>query len=190
MNTIDLLDKLDLSVKIGLEGSDALLNRMTIMDAYLSAASLQCKRPKFCESPYSWNYSGCTTDFLFSQTQQTNDAGRPAPIDLFKMIGKDGVPVGQEGDDNFSRVTLDLMKLKDLAQFDIEEQRLAKGKYQDDSKGPDQIETESESYTKLELETKLENTAMNRKTGKKTNKSDINQLIMDERRRLLKKLYS
>lgn len=190
MNTIDLLDKLDLPVKIGLEGSNALFNRMTIMDAYLSAASLHCTKQKMhSESSFSWNYSRETSDFLFSQPQPL-DAGRTAPFDLFKMVGKDSVAVGQDTEDGSSRVALDLLKLKDLGQFNLDEQRQLKGKCQDDSKGPDQNETESESYTKLELETKMEQTSKSKKTGKKISKSDINQLIMDERRRLLKKLDS
>lgn len=41
MNTIDLLDKLNLPSKLGLSDEDALFNKKTIMDAYLSAASLQ-----------------------------------------------------------------------------------------------------------------------------------------------------
>ena len=191
MNTIDLLDKLNLPVKIGLEGDDALFSKMTIMDAYLSAASLQCSRPKFFpDNSFNWSYNGGASDFMFMQSQMTSDVGRNAPFDLFKMIGADGVPQGQEDEDSETKVILDLMKLKDLAQFDTDELRQGRGKCQDDSKGHDQIETESESYTKLETEMKKEKMKKSKKEGKKTSKSDINQLITDERRRLLKKLDS
>jgi hypothetical protein len=125
---------------------------------------------------------------MYVQSQTAADMKRDAPFDLFKMIGADGVPIGQEYDDNDTKVILDLMKLKDLGQFDPDEIRQGTTKCQDDSKGHDQIETESESYTKLEIEMKKEKSKKSKKEGKKTNKSDINQLITDERRRLLKKL--
>ena len=164
MNTFDLLDKLNLPVKIGLEGDEAMLNRMTIMDAYLSAAALQSNRGSSVNS-YSWSYNDRTPDFLFSQPQQ--DFGGISQFDLFKLIGADGKPVDQE-DSNDTRISLDLSKFKDLWQIESDDRKQRIGKSQDDSKGHDQVDTESDSYNRFEIDLKQEAKLDNKRTEKKT----------------------
>lgn len=91
MNTIDLLDKLNLPTKIGLEGEDALFNKKTIMDAYLSAATSHFNRPLF-QSNFAFDMSSTERayDSLFTPNQVSADLPKQASFDLFKMMGPDG----------------------------------------------------------------------------------------------------
>lgn len=189
MNTIDLLDKLNFPAKLGLDGKDALFNKKTIMDAYLSAASLQYSQQLFYgDTLNSWNYNDKGVDCMFNQAQLIGDLSKSAPFDLFKMLGADGVPVAPEDDENDTKIELDLNKLKDFYPTEVNDLMATKEKYQDDSKGADHNETESESYTKLENESKKDAKKPSRQGKKKVDKSDVNSLVSEERRRLLNKL--
>lgn len=189
MNTIDLLDKLNLPVKIGLEGDEALFNRMTIMDAYLSAAALQQNKYNSSINSYGWNSYDRTQDNLFVQPQSQLDFGGISQFDLFKQIGTDGRPVDQE-DSNDTKIALDLSKFKDLWQIEADDRKQKVSKGQDDSKGHDQIDTESDSFNRYEYDFKQYEKPEARKNDRKTEKAEVGSLISDERRRLIKKLDS
>lgn len=189
MNTIDLLDKLNFPVKIGLEGENALFNRMTIMDAYLSAAALEQSILNSTMNSYGFNNSDRSQDYLFAQPQNQNDFGGISQPNLFKQIEAGSKLVDQE-DSNDTKIALDLSKFKDLWQIEADDRKQRMGRSQDDSKGHDQIDTESDSFNRLEADFKAFEKPEAKKVEKKTDKSDVGSLINDERRRLLKKLDS
>jgi hypothetical protein len=122
------------------------------------------------------------------QPQNQTNFGGISQFDLFKQVGTEGKQVDQE-DSNDTRIALDLSKFKDLWQIDAIERKPKITKSQDDSKGHDQIDTESDSCNKFEYDLK-QYEIPEIKNEKKTEKSEIGSLINDERRRLLKKLDS
>lgn len=189
MNTIDLLDKLNLPTRIGLAGDEALFNRKTIMDAYLSAASLQFNRQLFgLESSLNSGANEKGQDSTLSLNQISADLHKPsATFDLFKMIGDDGAPLGESTDQNETKIVVDLLRLSENPLADLYEPTPAILNCQEASNSLG--ETESESYTKLEAEYSPPVKTSN-KGKKKVDKSDISEIISEERRRLLKKLDS
>lgn len=176
MNTIDLLDKLNLPSRLGLKGDEALFSQQTIMDAYLSAASLQFNRQLFgMDSLYSGMPNDRSADSFLSLNQVSADLCKPTgTFDLFKKYGSE-VP---SFEDSETKIAIDLMKLKEYV---LPSQEVSNT----------QSETELESYTKLES-AHIEETTKEKKKGKgkKTDKSDVNAFVSEERRRLLKKLES
>jgi hypothetical protein len=188
MNTIDLLDKLNLPTRIGLEGDEALFNQQVIMDAYLSAASVNTNR-QLLGGDGSANASDARSfDGMFN----LNSASPEMPkgnmnIDLFKAYGQDTQEAVCDSDLNDTRIVVDLMKLKDYPLADLYE---AKTNILQCQEGSSQGETESESYTKLEAELNRATQKPSRKGKKKVDKSNISEFVAEERRRLMKKLDS
>lgn len=187
MNTIDLLDKLNLPTRIGLYGDEALFNKKTIMDAYLSAASLQFNRQLFGldASQSSGNTEGRSEGTL-GLNQLSADLMKPyTSFDLFKMLDADAATPPMMCDFSDSRIVLDLMKTNEcpIEAFYSPKTNILQCQEASHSLG----ETESESYTKLEQqEEKAEKSS--KKGKKKVEKSNINEIICEERRRLIKKL--
>jgi hypothetical protein len=183
MNTIDLLDKLNLPSQLGLDGDNALFSKKTIMDAYLSAASLQFNKQFMSgDNLYSTNNG-------FYDNSMNMDLPKTSSVDLFKMLGADNVSTVNDDDSTDTKIVLDLMKMSDLNQHTdpiMTADLVISPKVQSDSH--DLIDTESESYTKLEADHKK--VSAKKGKGKKGDKSDINVTINEERRRLLKKLDS
>ena len=180
MNTIDLLDKLNFPTKLGLDGDDALFNKKTIMDAYLSAASLQFNSQLYSGESFTSNSNN--EGSTYSLNQMCSDLIKPSSVDLFKMLKSDDAFYNQEQVDDM-RIVLDINKPTDVANQVMSE--VVPYKCQEVSESPEQIETESDSYTKIEAENHKK-----KSRGKKGDKSDINIIINEERRRLLKKLDS
>lgn len=185
MNTIDLLDKLNLPGRIGLEGDDALFSKQVIMDAYLSAASLQFNRQLFgLDSTQSCLMDGRSHDATQSLNGLSADLPKAsANIDLFKAYTPETRPTTDSFESNDTKVVVDLMKVNNP----LEDFYESKANIFNCQEGSSQGETESESYTKLEAEQeKLNKTS--RKGKKKVDKSNIGEFIAEERRRLMKKL--
>lgn len=177
MNTIDLLDKLNLPSKLGLAGDEALFNKKTIMDAYLSAASLQ------------FNNQFMTGDNMYMNNQfyaGQMDMPKASSVDLFKMLGSDSASTVNNDESTDTKIVLDLMKMGDLSpQADSLSADLVNDS-QKHTESQDLIDTESESYTKLENEHKK--TTQKKAKGRKGDKADIKFTINEERRRLVEKL--
>lgn len=191
MNSIDLLDKLNLPIRIGLVGNEALFNQKTIMDAYLSAASIQLNKQLFgLDSSCTWLGNGrANNENIFSLNQISSDLPKmSSSFDLFKMLDAKS-PAFEDNDDIIeTKVVLDLMKIKDYPLTDVHDSGRNILQYQEVSNS--QNETESESYTKLEQEMHIRDSSPQRKGKKKVDRSDINHLVSEERRRLLKKLQA
>jgi len=186
MNSIDLLDKLNLPAKLGLEGEDALFSKKTIMDAYLSAASLQFNRQFFSNESI---YNNGINDGGFSLNQMCMDLPKAPSVDLFKMLGSDSVTTDNSEEGTDTKIVLDLMKMNDMNSYcNHMMPEVVQDKSQEVSQSQDQIDTESESYTKLETEHKKHSAKKGK--AKRGDKSDINSIIQEERRRLCKKLDS
>jgi len=184
MNTIDLLDKLNLPKKIGLDYDDALLNQKTIMDAYLSAASLQFHRQLFTnDNMFGWgNYDGG----CLSLNQFCSDLAKQSSVDLFRMLGSERVITENKFEDETeTKIVLDLKKIAEQNMDLPTVSNMMQMKCQEVSQSQELADTESESYTKLEIE---HNKKAERK-GKGKN-SDISKFVNEQRRRLLKKLDS
>ena len=179
MNTIDLLDKLNLPSKLGLAGDEALFNKKTIMDAYLSAASLQFNT-QFMAGDNQYCY-----DNQFYAGQM--DMPKASSVDLFKMLGSDSASTVNNDESTDTKIVLDLMKMGDLSpQADPMMADLVSDIHKKHSDSQDLIDTESESYTKLENEHKK--TTQKKAKGRKGDKADIKFTINEERRRLIEKL--
>lgn len=191
MNSIDLLDKLNLPIRIGLVGEEALFNQKTIMDAYLSAASLQFNRNLFgLDSSCNWvTNEKAGNESMFSLNQISSDLPKMSPsFDLFKMLGAENPAFENTEDIIETKIVLDIMKIKDYPLTDLHDGNRNILQYQEASNS--QNETESESYTKLEQEIHRRDLSPLKKGKKKVDRSDINHLVSEERRRLLKKLQS
>lgn len=190
MNTIDLLDKLNLPSKIGLEGEDALFNKKTIMDAYLSAASLQFNRQLFgMDSLCTGVVNDRSSDSLLTLNHLAGDMPKPSgSFDLFKMYTGDAANSSTEVNFNDTKVVLDLMKIRDYPLTDMYDNN--KGIFHSQEASNSQSETELESYTKLETDHVDAQKPKKTRGKKKNDKLDINEFVSDERRRLLKKLES
>lgn len=155
------------------------------MEAYLSAASLQLNRQLFgLDSPQG---SIGFEDGTLNLNQLSADLLKPSTsFDLFKMVDVDAMSPSPDFAYTDSRVALDLIKSESLS-GDFYDPRLNIPQCQESSNSLG--ETESESYTKIEQDLPL--TKKSAKKGKKkVDKSDINQTIQEERRRLVKKLNS
>lgn len=192
MNSIDLLDKLNLPIRIGLVGEEALFNQKTIMDAYLSAASLQLNRQLFgLDSSCNWvGNERSSNESIYSLNKISADLPKmSSSFDLFKMYHAEN-PAFEENTDDIieTKIVLDIMKIKDYPLTDLHDSGRNILQYQDVSNS--QNETESESYTKLEQEMHRRDASPQRKGKKKVDRSDINHLVSEERRRLLKKLQA
>lgn len=187
MNTIDLLDKLNLPTKIGLEGSDALLNKKTIMDAYLSAASLQFNRPAIYPEPtLGWNMG------IPSLNQLSFNMGKCPAVDLFKMMGSDVTSTtGHSEYSADSKAMVDLAKFQDLAPVGALVNNCSREILSNENMNFDNTYNEADSFTTLEADYKQEPKRASKGKGKKkVEVSDINETIAKERRRLLTKLDS
>lgn len=171
MNTINLLDKLELPVKIGLDGEDLLFHKKTIMDAYLSAASLEFNRQLF-----GLDNTAASMSFL-----DLKEAGGvpalPQEFDLFTLFTP-------EIDSSATVPKIDNLKTP----YDLANVGQMKPLTQLCQDGSSQGDTEIDSSTKIE---KAEKVAPKPKRGKrKVEKVNIEEFVADERRRLLKKLES
>lgn len=100
------------------------------------------------------------------------------------MYGGDYVSTPNEEDCLDTKIVLDFSDLLKSASDIPLLQDAQTMKSQEVSQSQDQLDTESESYTKLEMMQKGASKA------KKSDKSDIGTIIGEERRRLLKKLES
>lgn len=180
MNTIDLLDKLNLPTRIGLEGDEALFHQQVIMDAYLSAASVNFNRQLFGVDSSVSAMDAKSFDGMFNLNSASAELPKPAMnIDLFKQYGQDNQDAVCDTYANDTKIVVDLMDLYE-----------AKADILQCQEGSSQGETESESYTKLEAEIKKSTPKSSKKGKKKVDKSNIAEFVAEERRRLMKKLAS
>lgn len=186
MNTIDLLDKLNLPTKIGLDEHDVLLNKKTIMDAYLSAASMQFNRQLY-SNDCLFNTGNFELE-SFSFANMCTDLVKSPSFDLFKMIGSSGDSFNND-ESSDTKIVLDLSQADYAPQSYQVMPGLVQDKCQETSQIHDLADTESESFTKLENEHQQKR-KIRRTKSKRSDKGDINDLINDERRRLLAKLDS
>jgi len=178
MNTIDLLDKLDFPLKLGLEGENALVSKQTLMDAYLSAASLQFNRQLF----------GLDTNQTLLSDLNLNRVSAELPVlssnfDLFKRFTPE-----IESSIN-SKDLLDTKVILDLNKFDsMQMSKSNEPKVNISHEGSSQPDTELDSYTKIEE--KATPKPAPRRGKRKVDKTNIGEFIADERRRLMRKLES
>ena len=171
MNTIDLLNKLNLPTMIGLENDNAIFNKTIIMDAYLSASSLRFNKQLFGVD---------STQTSMMNYLSINGIGAVMPrlssnFDLFQRYTPEiDASISQAGFAD-TRILVDFGKsieVKDTPKLWKE--------------GSSQIETELDSYTKIEE--KAEPKKSTRRGKRKIDKTNIAEFVADERRRLLKKI--
>lgn len=108
MNSIDLLEKLNLPNRIGLEGDDALFNKQVIMDAYLSAASLQFNRQLFGMDNTKNMLDGKSQDTMFTLNSLSAELPRiSANIDLFRAYPQETSELNEDFESNDTKIILD-----------------------------------------------------------------------------------
>mmetsp|Transcript_20264 Transcript_20264/g.19941 ORF Transcript_20264/g.19941 Transcript_20264/m.19941 type:complete len:276 (-) Transcript_20264:85-912(-) len=172
MNTINLLNKLELPMKIGQDGQNLLYQKKTIMEAYLSASSLEFNRQLF-----GIDNSTEKMSLLFSKENIVAEATLSPDFDLFQRFTPE-IDYSMKMP-NFSDLTpvFNLSKsddVKPLAQINLE--------------GASQEDTELDSYTKIENKYEEEKKQKSKKGKRKVEKNNIEEFVAEERRRLLKKL--
>jgi hypothetical protein len=190
MNTIDLLDKLNLPIKLGLEGDDALNSQKTIMEAIISAASLQMNHLLYntemvrTTPPLNRASSGEVTLNQLSQDIVKHSQS----FDLFKVFCDDVSAVSEDFTSGETKIVVDLYKLQESSLDTASE-----GDHRVHCFGKaitEKVETEYDIYSKVEPE-KMRKTRKNvTSTNKKSAKGNVNEFIAEERRRLIKKLTS
>lgn len=193
MNSFDLLNKLNLPSKIGLEGDSALFSKKTIMDAYLSAASFDFNRQMFVNESLGCsgiNEGASGTDTMFSLNQISADLPKASNIDLFRMIGSEGSYADGSEENSATKIVVDLLKIKDLEFNSMEGPGTMFPQMKESPESLDLVETEQGSLDRVVPENKRVAKAASQKAKKKLDADEINQLINEERRRLLKKLDS
>eukprot|EP00343_Euplotes_focardii_P001299 CAMPEP_0205803656 /NCGR_PEP_ID=MMETSP0205-20121125/6392_1 /ASSEMBLY_ACC=CAM_ASM_000278 /TAXON_ID=36767 /ORGANISM="Euplotes focardii, Strain TN1" /LENGTH=276 /DNA_ID=CAMNT_0053072117 /DNA_START=17 /DNA_END=847 /DNA_ORIENTATION=+ len=172
MNIIHLLDKLNFPTTLGLEGEEELYNKKTIMDSYLSAASLQFNRQLFGLEPTS-----ITTKISLNKVS----ADLPklsSSFDLFQRFS----PAIDESINNKCYKEAEVMQ--DINKFEVAPIVLAKP-MKEHQESCSQSDTDLDSYTKIE-ETSPKK--LSKKGKRKTENFDIGEFMSDMRRRLMAKL--
>jgi hypothetical protein len=182
MNTIDLLDKLNFASIIGLQGDQALQSQKIIMDAYLSAVSAQpCKKTFGQDTAITIGVNA-----EVSLNQLSADIVKPnMSFNLFNVFKDDLLPAETIQHTQSNQVMLAANNSRSSLDQLYQNNKISTEAERSNS---DHVDTESDSYTKHEME-QAKKTAP--KIGrKKSQKANINEIISEERRRLIRKLES
>lgn len=174
MNIIHLLDKLNFPNSVGLEGEEALYNKKTIMDAYLSVASLTFNRQLLGLETAPVSYVGLNSISAELPKLSSN-------FDLFEKF----TPSHDQSINN--KCMMQASGMLDMQNFEpapIAAPVESKTNAQESSS---QVDTDLDSYTKAEEEASPKQA---KKGKRKTENLDIQEFIKDMRRRLLAKLDS